>query len=165
MCSFVAFCRRRIIAFAIMLAFLVSLSSCSEKASPSEFLARFCKEYGVSGDILSPSYREGEPGHVDEEFFESVFFESPDSVSDYAIIFFSSLDRISECSVFLCYSDYDAILVVEMLWRRVDFLKTTAAGTDASNLSDAVVFKRGKYAVMCALSDNVSAEKIWRKLL
>lgn len=165
MCSFVAFLRTRIIAFVITLALLVSLSACSEKASPKEALECFCKEYGLSGDILSPSYREGDAGHIDESFFEYVFLESSDSVSDYAVIFLSTLDRISECSVFLCYSEYDAILVIEMLWRRVDFLKSSAIGMDISNLSDAVVFKSGKYAVMCALPDNASAERIWRKIL
>ena len=165
MCLFIGGVRQRIVALAVTLGLLLSLSSCSEKASPSELLSRFCEEYGIRADILSPSYREGEVGHVDESFFESVFFESSDSVSDYAIAFLSSLDRISECSVFLCYSEYDAILVAEMLWRRVDFLRSCAIGMDASYLSDTVVFKSGKYAVMCALSDNSAAERIWRRLL
>ena len=156
---------KRISALTVAAALFMSLSSCGRKPSAVELMSRFCEEYGVFPEILSPSFSEGEKGHVGEDFFESVFLESPNSVSDYAIVFLSSLDRISECSVFLCYSEYDAILVAEMLWRRVDFLRSCAIGMDASYLSDTVVFKSGKYAVMCALSDNSAAERIWRRLL
>lgn len=165
MSSFFRSLRIRLVALAVGISLLGCLFSCSEKPSPTELLSRFCDEYGLSADILSPSFREGERGHVSDDFFEKVFLESPDSVSDYAIIFLSSLNSIGECSVFLCYSEYDALLVAEALWRRVDFLKASATGMDTSCLADAVIFKSGRYAVMCALSDNARAERIWRKIL
>ena len=156
---------KRISALTVAAALFMSLSSCGRKPSAVELMSRFCEEYGVFYEILSPSFSEGEKGHVGEDFFESVFLESPNSVSDYAIVFLSSLDFIGECAVFVCYSDYDAILTVEMLWRRVDLLKSSAVGIGGASLSDAVVFKRGKYAVMCALSNNALAERIWRRIL
>ena len=165
MCHLLRSLCTRLIVLVVALSLPLCLLSCEEKPSPSELLSRFCDEYGLSADILSPSFREGERGHVSEDFFETVFLESSDSVSDYAIIFLSSLNSIGECSVFLCYSEYDALLVAEALWRRVDFLKASAVGIDTSPLTDAVIFKSGRYAVMCALSDNGRAERIWRKIL
>ena len=141
------------------------LSSCAKNGTPHDLMREFAESYGISDTVFSPLVNEGEDGYTDEEFFEAVFGEGADSVSDYAIVFLSSLDVVGECCIFLCYSDYDALVACEILWRRVDLLKSMSTGMDISYTSDAVVFKSGKYAVMCALSDNAKAERIWKKIL
>ena len=151
--------------FSVVAFSLTSLSSCGEKAAPYELMLEFCASYGIEDTVFSPCVKEGDEGYTDSDFFESVFGKGDESVCDYAVVFLSDLNRAGECSLFLCYSDYDALMVCDMLYRRIDLIKSMGAGIDTSYLSDAVVFKSGKYAVMCALSDNERAEKIWRKIL
>ena len=142
-----------------------SLASCGQKPSPYSLMLEFCESYGIEDTVFSPLLSEGEEGYTDEDFFKIVFGEGIEAVEDYAVVFLSSLDYAGECSVFLCYSEYDALVVCDMLRRRIDLIKSIGAGINTSYVSDAVVFKSGKYAVMCALSDNELAKRMWRRLL
>ena len=142
-----------------------SLVSCGEKPSPYSLMLEFCESYGIEDTVFSPVISEGEEGYTDEDFFKIVYGEGIEAVEDYAVVFLSSLDYVGECSVFLCYSEYDALVVCDMLRRRIDLMKSVGAGINTSYVSNAVVFKSGKYAVMCALSDNELAKRIWRRLL
>ena len=144
---------------------LFFLVSCAQRQSPYSLMLEFCKNYGIDSVVFSPEISEGEAGYTDEDFFKTVFDEGIESVEDYAIVFLSSLDYVGECSVFLCYSEYDALRVCDMLRRRIDLLKSVGAGINTSYVSESVIFKSGKYVVMCSLADNELAERIWKKLL
>lgn len=154
------------ISFTLMIVFVaLSLLSCAKRAAPYFLMSEFCSEYGINDTVFSPSVPEGKDGYISGSFFKTVYGESDDLVCDYAVVFLSSLDNVGECAVFLCYSDYDALLACDILYRRIELLKSMGTGMDTSYVLDASVFKSGKYVVMCALSDNVRAEKIWRKIL
>ena len=164
--------RKRLFSFLCALALLLifissvfSLASCRKNPSPYILMQEFSKAYGVDGTIFSPAVKEGDDGYANEDFFELIFRETPEYVSDYAVLFLSRLDRVGECALLLCYSDYDALVACDVLRRRVDLLKSMGASTDTSYVTNAVVFKSGKYAIMCALSDNERAERLWRKIL
>lgn len=139
--------------------------SCGKNSDPYELMLEFCKIYGIEDTVFSPTLAEGDAGYANDAFFELVFGEKPYSVSDYAVVFLSSLDFVGECALLLCYSEGDALDACLLLRERLDLLKSMGTGMNTSYLSDAVVFKSGRYAVICALSDNVRAEKTWRKLL
>lgn len=161
--------KRRLILVSVLLCFsLLScyiFTSCKKSNPPYSLMLEFCESYGISDTVFSPSLKEWEQGYADEVFFETVFGDNSSSVSDYAIVFLSSLDIVGECVIFLCYSDYDALIACDILRGRVEILKSMGTGMDTSYLDDAAVFKSGRYAVMCALSDNERAERIWRKIL
>ena len=139
--------------------------SCGKNDAPYGLMLEFCEIYGIEDTVFSPALSEWEVGYASDGFFELVFGEKPYSVSDYAVVFLSSLDFVGECALLLCYSEGDALDACLLLRERLDLLKSMGTGMDTSYLSDAVVFKSGKYAVLCVLSDNVRAEKTWRKLL
>ena len=132
---------------------------------PYSLMLKFAEDYGLSETIFSTSVKEGKAGYTDEDFFRSVFDERVEHVSDYAMIFISNLDYAGECAVFLCYSEYDALVACDILRGRVDLIKSISAGIDTSYTEDARIFKSGRYAVMCVLPDNERAERIWRKIL
>lgn len=144
---------------------LLMLVSCKKSVSPYLLMLEFCKSFGIEDTVFSPSLSEGERGFANDDFFELVFEESADSVSDYAVVFLSSLDNVGECALFLCYSEYDALIACDTLRRRADLLKSMGTGMDVSYTQDAKIFKSGKYAIMCALPDNERAERLWRKIL
>lgn len=160
---------RRLISLFLSTCILVSSAfcfmSCKEQKSAHALMLDFCNAYGIEKTVFSPSVAEGSEGYANADFFEHVFGEKAESVSDYAVVFSSGLDRVQECAVLLCYSDYDALVACDILRRRVDLVKSMGASINTSYAADAVVFKSGKYAVMCVLSDNERAEKIWRKIL
>ena len=138
---------------------------CVKNDAPYGLMLEFCEIYGIEDTVFSPTLAEGDLGYANDEFFELVFGEKPYSVSDYAVVFLSDLDFVGECALLLCYSEGDALDACLLLRERIDLLKSMGTGMDTSYLADAVVFKSGRYAVLCALSDNVKAEKTWRKLL
>lgn len=156
----------RSVAVFLVIAFsLYGLVSCREAVPPYSLMGEFCKSYGITGTVFSPCVNEGEEGYTDEVFFNSVFGGGSEFVSDYAIVFVSDLNTVGECALFLCYTEYDALVSCDAMHRRIDLIKTMGASIDTSCAFDAVVFKSGKYAVMCVLPDNERAERIWRKIL
>lgn len=154
-----------LLSISIFLSSVLCFTSCTEKKEVYALMVDFCSSYGISDTIFSPSVDEGERGYTDAVFFEYVFLEKSDAVSDYAVVFSSELNRAEECAIFLCFSEYDALVACELLRKRVDLIKAMGVNIDTSNASDAVVFKSGRYAVMCVLPDNERAEKLWRKIL
>ena len=168
MMSFV--CRRlhhsfACISLSVAVIFCSILVSCGKNDAPYGLMLEFCEIYGIEDTVFSPTLSEGDVGYANDGFFELVFGEKPYSVSDYAVFFLSSLDFVGECALLLCYSEGDALDACLLLRERLDLLKSMGTGMDTSYLSDAVIFKSGRYAVLCALSDNARAEKTWRKLL
>lgn len=145
--------------------FILILSSCSEKRSALSVMSEFRKAYSVGGVVYSPLIGEGQRGHSDEAFFVELYGEGSDSVSDYSVLLLSGIAGVGECAVFICYSDYDAILVSDMCYRRIEFLKSLSGAVDTSFAEDAFVLRRGKTVVMCALADNDRGKSIWKKVI
>ncbi|MBE6536844.1 MAG: hypothetical protein E7673_02705 [Ruminococcaceae bacterium] len=141
------------------------LSACREYKSPYPLMLEFCQSYGISDTVFSSSVKEGAAGYVSESFFEQVYGEKPECVSEYAVVFLSSLDVAGECALFLCYSEYDALIACDILQIRLDLIKSMGISIDTSYAKDAVIFKSGRYAVMCVLSDNERAKRLWQKIL
>ena len=162
---FIKWFERSAAVFLLIALSLCGLVSCRESAAPYSMMLEFCKSYGISGTVFSPCVKEGESGYTDEDFFDNVFGGGSECVSDYAIVFVSNLNAVGECAVFSCYTEYDALVSCDAMSRRIDLIKTMGASIDTSYAFDAVVFKSGKYAVMCVLPDNALAERIWRKIL
>lgn len=144
---------------------LLSLVGCSEQRTALSLMNEFRDGYSVGGVLYSPLFAEGERGHCDESFFMSLYGESTGSVSDYAVLLLSGLSDVGECAVFICCSDYDATLVSDMCYRRIELLKTLSGTVDTSFASDAFVLRRGRRVVMCALADNERCARIWKKAI
>jgi hypothetical protein len=142
-----------------------ALASCAEERSALSIMTEFCDSYSVGGVIYSPLIEEGRRGHSDERFFIDLYGEGSESVSDYSVLLLSGISLVGECAVFLCYSDYDATLVSDMCYRRIELLKSLAGAVDTSFAEDAFVLRRGKTVVMCALSDNEKGARIWKKVI
>ncbi len=162
---FINVLKRSVAVFLVIALLICGLVSCREYVQPYMLMVEFCKSYGISGTIFSPCVKEGENGYTDEAFFDNIFGGGSECVSDYAIVFVSDLNTVGECAVLLCYTEYDALVSCDAMRRRIDLIKTMGASIDTSYAFDAVVFKSGKYAIMCVLSDNKRAERIWRKIL
>ena len=148
---------------AVLLLFI--LASCDEGRSALSIMSEFCEAYSVGGVVYSPHIREGERGYSDEDFFIELYGEGSDSVSDYSVLLLSGLSDVGECAVFICYSDYDATLVSDMCYRRIELLKSLSGAVDTSFADDAFVLRRGKTVVMCALADNERGKRIWKKVI
>lgn len=161
------FCKFKILLLIVSMAplSLFGLVACQEKTSPYHLMIEFCQSYGISDTVFSPSLTSGDEGYADEKFFETVYGETPEYVSDYAVVFLSSLDFAGECALFLCYSEYDALVACDIFRRRVALIKSVGSGVDTSYVSDAVIFKSDRYVVMCALDNNDEAKRLWRKIL
>ena len=156
----------RFACFVCALSMLFCLCSCGGEARDASALMReFTSAYGFGGVIYSPSVREGEAGYTDDRFFESVWGEGAEYVSDFAVIFSSSLDKSGECAVFICYNDFDAARVCEMIYRRFDLIASLGIVTDTSCLEDSFVLRRGRAVVASALSDNERARNVWKKIV
>ena len=156
---------KRILCLILFFALLISFVSCKEKKDALTLMEEFISQYSLSGVVYSPSFGEGEEGYVSDDFFITMYSESSESVSDFAVLLQGDLDSVGECGVFLCYSDYDAILVSSILHRRIDFLKSFSLAIDTSSLASAFVMRKGRVVVMCALSDNELAHSVWKRII
>ena len=149
----------------LILTLLFFAVSCEKGSDATLLMQEFRSGYGVGGVLYSYAVPEGERGYCDEEFFVRLYGETPDSVSDFAVLLLSGTRGVGECAVFVCYSDYDAVLVSDMCYRRIEFLMSLSGTVDVSFAEDAFVLRRGKKIVMCALADNDRARGIWKKLI
>ncbi len=145
---------------------IVALPSCRNVTrTPHELMLEFKKEYKVGGVLYYSSASEGEQGYVYDGFFEALYGDGVGSVSDFALILLSQGDTVGECAVFLAYSEYDAVLISDMCYRRISFLASLGISQNTEFLDGAFVLRRGEYVVMCALEDNEDAKRIWKKLI
>ena len=157
---------KKLLALIIILSTLVlCLSACSEERSALAICREFASAYGVEGAIYSPTVREGEEGYVREGFFESLYGEPQDSVRDYALLLCSDLDSIGEVGIFICESDYDALLVTEMLGRRLENIRRVAASAGLGFPEGAFVMRKNKCVALCAIADAERAERILRRVI
>ena len=159
------FSLKRFVSFLLIASCVLTIVGCEEKRSALDLMNAFCSEYAPAGVIYSPSIKEGDEGFAGEDFFVTMYFESSDSVTDYAVFLNSNTEIVCECAVFLCYSGYDAMNVSEMLYRRIDFLKSFALAIDTSCAEDAFVLRKGKTIVMCAMPDNELAYSVWKRII
>ena len=139
------------------------VTSCGESVSAYDMIREFSAAYGEIGTVYSPSVPEGERGFVREGLFESLYGDYLGSVSDYAVILHSDGVRISECAVMVAVSEYDALLLSDALFERIELIRTVAE--DDSSLDGAFVRRRGRLVVMCAVDDNGRAARIFDKLM
>ncbi len=149
----------------VLLFSLFQLCSCAQSLSAMTFMQEFCSAYGVSSPVYSPTVREGEAGYVSEGFFLSLYGEEPYAVRDFAIILRSDLDGILECGVFVCYSDYDALTVSDMLERRIELIREVAASSGLEYPNNAFIMRENKCVVMSVLPDSERARRIWKRII
>ena len=150
---------------AILILLVLPLVSCSELADAHSLMTEFCSAYGIDTTIYSTTVQQGEEGYVTQRFFFSLYGEDMGSVSSFAVILDSDLDRISECGIFVCYSDYDAILVTDMLSRRLELIQGVAASSGLSLPDGAFIIRENKCVVLAALSDADQARRIWKRII
>ncbi len=144
---------------------LPCVCACSETKSADYIMGEFVSAYGAGGVIYAKSVPEGESGYADSDFFPTMYGEGEDCVSDYAVLLLSDMDTVGECAVFICYSEYDAILVSDMCTRRLSLLRSLMGSVDVSFTEDAFIRRYGRVVVMCALSDNERAERIFDRII
>ena len=144
---------------------VLSLGSCSEERPAHALMAEFCASYGIRSAIYSPSAREGEVGYVADGFFAELYGEGEEWAEDYAVVLLSDLGRASECAVFICYTDFDAGQVTDMLHRRIELIRSICAVSGLAFPEGAFVYREGRAVVMCALDRPENAKKLWREIL
>lgn len=154
-----------ILATAVLIFSLLPLCSCTQATDASALMREFCSAYGVSPTVYSPMVREGEEGYVKEDFFFSLYGEEPYAVRDFALVLLSDLDSIFECGVFVCYNDYDALTVSDMLERRIELIREVAASSGLKYPKDAFVMRENRCVVMAVLPDAEHARRIWKRII
>ena len=144
---------------------LALLLSCAEGRSARALMEEFCSAYGIAHTVYSPEVREGEAGYVKDGFFAQLYGEGEEWVSDFAIVLLSDTAHLSECGVFICYTDYDAIQVTDMLHRRIKLIREVGAASGLAIPEGAFVYREGRCVVVCALPDEAIARRLWREIL
>ena len=160
---------RKMIACGLVLALCVaaalSLTACSRTRSAYGLMSEFCTCLRVRGVIYSPVVAEGDAGYVASGFFEKLYGEGEEWVLDFAVMLLSDLGGVSECGVFLCYTDYDATQVTDMLHRRIELIRSVSAVSGLRFPEEPFVYREGRAVVMCALDDAEGARAAWRAIL
>lgn len=154
---------KRILFCFVIFGLLLPITSCRELPTASALAQGFLDAYGSFGVLFSPEIEEGERGYVRDGFFETLYGDYLGSVSDYALILHSDGEHVSECAVLIAVSQYDAVLLTDAMYTRLDLIRSVAS--DDSSLEGAFVMRGGLLVVMCAVADNTRAEKIWKKLM
>ncbi len=144
---------------------LSSFCACSDIPSALEIANEFSLAYGIDVPIYAKAKSEGDAGFADSEFFYSMYGDGEECVLDYAVLLISDLDTVGECAVFVCYTEYDAILVSDMCKRRMLLLRSLMGSADVSFLEDSFIKRKGKIVVMCVLSDNERASRIFDRII
>ena len=156
---------KKILCFILIIVLMMCACSCGEERSAYEIILEFRAEYGELGTVYSLGIPEGETGHCDISMYEAMLGENSDSCKDFATILSANPEKIAECTVLIAYSEYDAMLLSERCFARLDLLASLPIPLDASCLEDAFVIRRGKVVVLCAMPNNALAAKIFKKIL
>ena len=154
----------RRIAILFIITLLIFLSSCGEPRGSEELMAEFLLGYGEVGTLYTPSVPEGERGFAYEGFLEALYGDISGGVSDFAIVLRSDGMETYECAVFVAHSEYDASLISDACYSRLELIKSLTVG-EGAHLDDAFVMRRGETVVFCALSDGALAEALWKSIL
>ena len=154
---------KRILFCFVIFGLVLSLASCGDQPTAYELAESFREQYGMGGTLFSPEVPEGEGGFVRDGFFESLYGDYYVSVSDFAVILYSDGEHISECAVLIAASPYDALILSDALYRRLELIRSVSE--DDASLDGAFVRRKGTVAVMCAVLDNQRADLIWKKLM
>ncbi len=156
---------KRTLAAVLLLSIALLSVSCSAQPSAKELMHEFVTGYGIEKPYYFKSAAEGESGYVPDNFLFRLFGDIDGSVSDFAVVFTSDLSAVGECSVLICYSEYDAARVSEAVLMRVDTVRSLLGSSDTSAADDAAVFRRGRIVVCCMLDDNARAKRLWDRIL
>ena len=152
----------------VVIVFAVALtvfSSCSQNVNAYSAMREFCTSFGIRSVIYSPIVPEGAEGYTEAGFYESLFGEKPDTVSDYAVVLLSGLDYVGECGIFVCYSSYDALCVTEMLERRIEFIRSVSASSGLKFPEQSFVMRENGCVVFAVLPDAEEAKRIWKHII
>ena len=156
---------RRFFALCLVIVFVAFATSCDEGRTARELMDEFLDSYSAAGRLFSPEIPEGQEGHSTDAFFEKLYGDGREFVSDYAVFLSSDLESIEEAAVFVCYGEYDAMMVAQIAYRRIELIRSLGGSVNTDNLEEAFVFRKGRYVVMCLLEDNATAKRIWRSIL
>ena len=154
----------RRIAILLIFSLLISLFSCGEARGSEELMAEFLLGYGEVGTLYTPSIPEGERGFAYDGFLEALYGDISGGVSDFAIALRSDGMETYECAVFVAHSEYDALLIADACYARLELIKSLTVG-DGDHLDEAFVIRRGRTVVFCALSDGELASSLWKSIL
>ena len=155
---------RRFLYMLTVIGIFLSLGvSCGVMPSARYLAETFREQYGIDAVIFSPGIPEGERGYVREGLFETLYGDHIGSVSDFALILHSDGESVYECAVMLAVSEYDAVILCDVLFERMELIRSVAS--DDTSLDGAFVKRKGRLVVMCAMPDNRRAELIWEKIM
>ena len=155
----------RALALILLITSLISTFGCGKKIDALDAMNRFVESYGVGGVVFAPKIAEGERGYVDKDFFETLYGQDESYVEDFAVLLLSGIREVGECAFFKCYSAYDAMIVCDMCRMRIETLKNASGSAGSKFLEDAFIVRSGSFVVMCALSDNDMAKKLWDRII
>lgn len=140
-----------------------SVSGCEKNRDARQMMNRFLSQCPMEGVLYAKSFSEGESGYMGEKTFARMYGEYPGGLLDFAVLIGSSLDTPYECAVFLCRDSTCALAVRDMCLLRLDILRRGTEGKFC--LSDAFVLRHGTRVVYGVLRDNVSARRVWERIL
>lgn len=112
----------------ILLAIILSITSCAERVSAEHVLAQFCREYPASAEIYSSLSAKGEAGYIDREMLLALFGSDEYPTREFALVFYGKLDTVRELGVFVTENGDDVIEITELLARRISFLSAFSEG-------------------------------------
>ena len=143
---------------------ITSLHSCEKERSAEEIMLEFKASYGI-GCAMYSSDEGGEGIYDGGEIFLAMLGGGAECVGSYLMLLVSGLEYSGECAVFVCFSRYDAMLISERGSARIGMLRSSSAVGVPTFASDGFVMRRGKVVIMCALSDNERAKRIFERIL
>ena len=97
-----------------------------------------------------------------EGFISDLLGQGEELISDFAYLSASTPGEILECTLILCYTEYDAITAVELCRRRIELID---AVTDGDIRGKNFLTKCGRYIVFGVIPEADSAKSLWRKIL
>ena len=130
---------KKITLFAIILALLLSLVSCSDTRSAEDILLGITKDIDSLpfGNLYLKSAKEGDISHATDTLIQSLYYDRATEyeltlVEDYAIYIASH--KPCEVAVYKCYSASDTDVIAAMCLSRIDKLCVWLAETPFSDI-------------------------------
>lgn len=151
------------LAISLTVALCVSLFSCDDGRGASEIMNEFKDAYGIDAPLYLKVAEEGNFGYTPDGFLDYIYEGAEELVEDFALMLPSGLDFVGECGIFICYSEYDAMMMSELCAARLETIRTLTAGGGLAE--DGFILRRGRRVVICALADNPRALRIFDRIL
>ncbi len=130
---------KRIIIFSLILALVLSLSSCADTRSAEDVLLDITKDIDALpfGNLYLKSANEGEDAHPTDSLIRSLYHDRATEyeftlIEDYAIYICSH--KPCEVAVYKCYSSSDTDVIAAMCLSRIDKLCVWLEGTPFADI-------------------------------